>query len=453
MKLDRFDYFVWSVMGALVLAIAGVVAAGDQVGARVTRTFPAAGGEVGAGGRIGVEFAQLMEAQSAEARLTLEPAAAGHMVWEGQQLWFQPAQALQPGVTYTARLAAGAVSRTGRATRQTLTWQFRVRAPGIVFLASIAGPREIWRVPAAGGAPEQLTRTDGQVYDFAVAPDGERLVYSLVNAQNGTDLWLMDRAGQAAQVLVVCGRDICTAPAWALAGQQVAYSREPAGLAPGAPNGPPRVWLVDLASGQTAPLYADTQVLGYGPVWSPDGRRLAFFDGSESAIRLFDLTTREDWLVPTLMGTVGGWSPDGRQMLLTDMNLETGQPYVTLLLADFESRAVKPVLEPEAEWADYGGPAWSPDGQWVALTLRAADSGPAKQLWLLRPDGSEGRAVTGDPRYTYGSYQWDPWGARLVFQRFELNVPYATPELVVWTAADDTLTVVAADGAMPDWLP
>ena len=121
MKLDRFDYFVWSVMGALVLAIAGVVAAGDQVGARVTRTFPAAGGEVGAGGRIGVEFAQLMEAQSAEARLTLEPAAAGHMVWEGQHLWFQPAQALQPGVTYTARLAAGAVSRTGRATRQTLT--------------------------------------------------------------------------------------------------------------------------------------------------------------------------------------------------------------------------------------------------------------------------------------------------------------------------------------------
>jgi Tol biopolymer transport system component len=453
MKFDRFDYLVWSVMGVLALAIAGVVLAGDHVGARVARTFPEDGGEIGALGPVGLEFGQPMQAASVEARFAVEPAAAGRLEWEAGTLWFRPARALQLGVTYTARLEAGALSREGRATQQALTWRFTVRAPWIVYMASVSGPREVWRVPAAGGAPEQLTHTDGRVYDFAAAPDGERLAYSVVNDQNGADLWLVNRDGGEPRRLVLCEADLCTVPAWSPWGDRLAYSREPAGIAPGAPNGPPRVWTVDPASGQTAPLYQNSQVLGYGPVWSPDGRRLAFFDGGEGSIRLVDLETSQEMLIKTLMGTVGAWAPDGRQMLYNDMNLETGQPYVTLALADFDTQTITPLLGQEPNWADYSVPAWSPDGQWLALALRAADSGPTKQIWLMRPDASEARAVTRDPAYTFGGYRWDPWGTGLVFQRFELNTPYATPEVGVWSAVTGAVTILVADGATPEWLP
>ena len=150
MKFDRFDYFVWAILGGLALAIAGVVLAGDRVGARVLRTLPDAGGEVGALGPLGLEFAQPMQAASVEARFRLEPAVEGQLAWEGATLWFRPARALQPGVTYTARLEAGALSREGRATQRPLAWQFTVRAPYIAYLASVSGPREVWRAPAAG---------------------------------------------------------------------------------------------------------------------------------------------------------------------------------------------------------------------------------------------------------------------------------------------------------------
>lgn len=452
MKFDRFDYFVWAVMGGLVLAIAGVVLAGDHVGARVARAFPA-GGEAGAFGPLGVEFAQAMQADTVEARFEIDPPLVGSFRWEGQRLSFAPSQPFQPGVTYTARLRAGALARDGRATLQDWVWQFRVRDPWIVYLASVVGPREVWRVPAIGGTPEPLTQTDGRVYDFAVAPDGGQIAYSVVNQGNGADLWLMNRDGAGARLLVECGLDLCTVPAWSPDGVRIAYSREPAGLSPGAPNGPPRVWTVDLASAQTAPLYQSSQILGYGPVWSPDGRRLAFFDGSENGIRLLDLQTGREMLIQTLMGTVGAWSPDSARMLFTDMNLETGQPYVTLSLADFEAQTIRPVLGQELNWADYSVPAWSPDGEWVAIGLRVADSGPTKQIWLMRPDGTDGQAVTADPGYTFGGYRWDPWGTGLVFQRFEMNKPYATPEVVVWSRAIGALTVLVADGATPEWLP
>lgn len=454
MKPDRFDAIVWSVLGALALAIVAVIALGDRVGARVVRAFPADGEGVSALGRIGLQFAQPMDANSVVTRLAIEPPVAGNVEWEEQQVWFQPAEPFQPNITYTARLRAGALSRDGRAAQQDYTWSFRVREPYIAYLSGVGGgAREVWRVPAAGGTPEQLTRTDGRLYDFAVAPDGERIVYSLVNDSRGADLWLMERDGANPRLLVKCDADLCTVPAWSPDGARIAFSREPAGLIPGTPNGPPRVWTVTIATGEAGPVYQDSQVLGYGPTWSPDGRRLAFFDGGNSSIRLIDLQTQQEMLIQTRMGTVGSWSPAGRQMVFNDLNLETGMPSVTLAIADFDAQTIRPFLVPGPDFTDYGAPVWSPDGAWIAVSGRTPESNPGKQIWLVRPDGSERRPLTNDPLYTYGGYRWDAYGRALVFQRFELTKPYAVPEVLVWFAATNTTTLLAQDAATPEWLP
>jgi TolB protein len=454
MTVTRFDYLVWGVAGALVLAIFGVIAFGDRVGARVVRAFPADGEGVSALGRIGLQFAQAMDANSVVTRLEIEPPVTGTVQWEGQQVWFLPAEPFQPNVTYTARLRAGALSRDGRAAQQDYIWSFRVREPYIAYLSGVGGgAREVWRVPAVGGTPEQLTRTDGRLYDFDVAPDGERLVYSVVNDSRGADLWLMDRDGANPRMLVKCDADLCTVPAWSPDGARIAFSREPAGLTPGTPNGPPRVWTVTLATGEAGPVYPDSQVLGYGPTWSPDGRRLAFFDGGNASIRLLDLETQQEMLIQTRMGTVGAWSPDGRRMIYNDLDLETGVPFATLALADFDAQAIRPFPDLGPAFGDYGAPAWSPDGAWIAVSGRTPEGGPGKQLWLIRPDGSEARPVTNDPLYTFGGYRWDAYGRALVFQRFELNKPYAMPEVLVWFAETNTFTLLAQDAATPEWLP
>ena len=43
--------------------------------------------------------------------------------------------------------------------------------------------------------------------------------------------------------------------------------------------------------------------------------------------------------------------------------------------------------------AEESEPAWSPDGTWIAYVRRTPGT-PAKELWLMRPDGSERRALT-----------------------------------------------------------
>jgi len=458
MKLDRFDFIALAVCAGLLALIVAVIAAGDRVGVRVSA--PQLGvASISPRGPITLRFSEVMEGETVTARFTLEPAVPGEFRWDGDRMIFTPAQPFQAGVTYTAKLAPGAVSRTGRAVLQSWEWPFSVRAPRVLFLSGQGNPRvrELWSVPVTGGAPTQITRTEGRVYDYAVAPDGSAIVYTVSNEARGTDVWWALPDGSNARQLVVCGADICSVPAFAPDGQTLAFSREPAGIAPGTPNGPPRVWTVDLRSGQAAALYQDSQVLGYGPVWSPNGQRLAFFDGSVNSIRMLDLQTGAEMLVETFMGTVGSWSPDSNAMLFNNLNFEGGQPYSSLVLADFTRQAIQPALGNEPNFADYATPAWAPDGEWVAVALREPGiSSPGKQIWLGTV--TDGRLtlvqpVTADPTYTYGGYRWNPTGTALVFQRFEMDKPFATPEVAVWDEATNTITLLAQDASLPEWLP
>jgi hypothetical protein len=280
-KVGRFDLVVWGTLGALAMMLAGLVLASDHVGAQVTATSPAAGGETPGLAPITVTFAQPMQADSVSERFRIEPAIAGRVEWAGAVMRFVPSAPLEPGVTYTARLEAGALSTAGRALKRAVEWSFTVRKPSIVYVAPATGGPRNCRVDAAGATPAvQLTLTGGKVFDFAVAPDSSQLLYSAVNEQGGMDLWRLPLDGSTPATLFVdCGPDRCTVPAWAPDGTRVAFSREEEGLSPNSPLGPPRVWSVNVPGGEAAALYLDSQVLGYGPVWSPDGSRLAFFDG------------------------------------------------------------------------------------------------------------------------------------------------------------------------------
>lgn len=453
MRLERFDVAVWGTLGTLGLVLGVLVLSSNWIGVRTLRTFPDDSGEVGRDGRIGIEFAQPMQVKSVEALLQIEPTVTGTLTAAGRILWFTPRVPFQPDVTYTARLRAGAQSQGGLSVKQDRVWRFHASSPWVVYLAPINGPMDIWRIRSSGGAPEQVTHTGGNVYDYAVSTRTRHIVYSVFNQQKGIDLWLTDADGANNHRLVDCGPDRCSVPAWSPDGARVAFSREGAGLAPGSPLGAPRVWTVDVASGQSAPLYQESQVLGYGPSWSPDGTRLAMYDGSVGGLRVLNLQTSEEMVLPTLQGEVGTWSPDGQRMLYADLTLASAVPYVTLYIADFTSQEVIPVIGREPNSAQYGRPAWSPTGDWLAVSQMIPTIGRGNQIWLMRPDGSEGHAVTNEPQYAYGGPQWDPWGQALVFQRFELNKPYPDPEILTWTQASGKLQLLVQNAGLATWLP
>lgn len=448
MKFDRFDFTIWGLLGGFALALIAVVASSNLIGARTVRTFPPNGGEVGPSGRIGLEFAQSMQAQTVEPLFQIEPATPGKLQWDGRQMWFIPGQPFQPGVHYIARLKAGALSQDGQAMKLGVTWRFQAHAPWIVYLSLTT--RQLWRIPSSGGEAQPLTKGDASIYEFAVSPDGQQIAYSLANDQRGVDIWLMSGDGANQHMLVQCGASVCAHPAWSPDGTRTAYNHHGPGLNPGS-LGPPRVWIVEIATGQSAPLYEDPQIVGANPSWSPDGKRVALLNWFGGDTRVLNLQTHEEMALRGALSTMGTWSADGNQMLFPALVSESGQFSIVLNRADFTTQTVTTIPGQERDWS--GVPAWSPAGDWVVVGRRLPGSSASIQLWLMQPDGQEGRFITNDPKYSYSGYQWDPWGQAIAFLRSEINQPGIKPDILVWSMAAGQTKAIASDFATLTWQP
>jgi Tol biopolymer transport system component len=175
-----------------------------------------------------------------------------------------------------------AYSRDGGRLAFTLNGVWTARADG-------SGRRHI--VPRFA---EYITYTDP-----TWSPDGSRLAYVRVdNGHQTAELWLVDRDGRSLHGLSIV--HAADSPSWSPAGTWIAYAGD-GGLAE------------VLADGRGKRLLLHGEIAA--PVWSPDGRSIAFEKqrGTHVAISVLDLRTRRVRLVERNGGPAGplAWSPDG----------------------------------------------------------------------------------------------------------------------------------------------
>lgn len=465
MKIDRFDR-----IALLFLFGAGLLLGGASLGGRLAikdPTLSAGGNEAGERGPIGLAFDQRMDSRTVQSRWRITPDISGRFEWQGNTLWFFPGQPLDAGSQYSISLEAGAQSTDGRTLQKDLNWSIRVRQPEVVYLSPAGDTANLWVHSVQGGSPEQLTSL-GNVYDFGISWAGDQIAYSAKNAQGGYDIWGIDRNGRNERKLVDCGAAWCNGPVWSADGSRIAYSRIETGSGAGPSSARPgsgannpanvsskesRIWTLTLASGQTAPLYSDPQVRGVGPSWSPDGSRLAFFDPIAGGIRVLDLKTSLDTVLPTKTGVVGSWAPDGSYLLYNDLDSPDLPSFGRSFRAEIPAFTITVLFAHGPSWADYGAPMLSPDGKWVAEGIRLLEGSPARQLWLLSQDGSQTKVVSDDPLVTHGAYSWSPDGRMLVFQRLTLGSSAAKPQVVTWDFEKGTEKIIAGNATHPVWIP
>jgi Tol biopolymer transport system component len=256
-------------------------------------------------------------------------------------------------------------------------------------------------------------------------------------------------------VAVTAGADIDGRPVWSHVGSKVAFFRSPSVSATTADvlvldvDAGTVVTLVEGAASLSVPSWSpDDRFLtfSYGltprvyvapadgssearsvelggpalaPVFSPDGRRLAYTAPTSGGQALFvanlDGTGREQLSTayPSFSNGFGhgemgfAWSPDGSQILFSAGDRETAE----IDLHVVESNGATPERPVTSEPGSEFGATWSPDGKRIAYLAAAAGDHP--NVIVANADGSDSKQLI-DQTVFWLPPQWSPDGTMIV---------------------------------------
>ncbi|HEY3012620.1 MAG TPA: protein kinase [Gemmatimonadales bacterium] len=282
-----------------------------------------------------------------------------------------------------------------------------------------------WSLPIPQREPVSISRatpvtTGNQIIEtVSVSPDGRWMAFDSDRSGN-QDIYKMPLAGGEPEQLTTDPQDDF-APAWSPDGTEIAFHSFR--------NGNRDIFIVPAAGGPAEPVVV-TPAQERGPAWSPDGNRLVFASNQGGRYALYVVSRKEGkWSVPTRLSSevaIGsrvrfGWSPDGRFIV----NLEK-QAIDIIPAAGGEERKL---VEAKGTLAQSGfeNLVWSPDSRFVYYV--GNDTRGQEGLWSVALSGSAPRLLVrfDEPGIDFGRGNFALSGNRFYF-------PLEKREADIWTA-------------------
>jgi hypothetical protein len=453
-KFQPLDLTAGGLSLGLIMLVVLVILAGTWEGMRVNLINLDEDNKVGPYGPIVFSFSDTVDQTPFKSLFSIQPDIPGCFEWlDAKTVRFIPLKPLQPNIDYRVSIKPGVLGKDGIHLRKEYAELLKVRESRIVYLALVNKKRQLWSVGVNGKSPQQLGNFDKNIFDFDVAPNGEYVIFSAVNEKQGVDLWYLDRRGVSPRLLLDCGLDHCITPTISPDSQQVVYTREIAPISPSMPFGAPRIRLLNIQSGDDHSLYSDPQIIGYGPGWSPDGRRITSYDGVQQMILVVSPESGDQVSLSSKIGATLSWSADSGHLLFTDVEDTLDGPRTVVKMADFSTGEVSDIIGAHDDHDyQYGALALSPAGDQIVLGLQFNTNDPTQSLLLMNPDMQEGgESITNDPNMVYNTPRWNQWGTALIFQQIKLKEVHV-PEIAVWMPGFKKPQVLA-QGLWPHWLP
>jgi dipeptidyl aminopeptidase/acylaminoacyl peptidase len=186
-------------------------------------------------------------------------------------------------------------------------------------------------------------------------------------------------------------------------------------------------------------------VLATSPVWSPDGKTIAYLRGidvasgrSDSDIYVINADGSNQSSLATVEQSTIAWSPDGTKIAFdgwTRSGEINGTPGIYL-------------INPDGTGQEYltGGASftWSPDGKKIAFLLEAysydssaSASNADVDIYVRRTDGSSLTRLTNTPDIEESRPVWSPDGTKIAFASVDLsgNDIYVALRAFSWVSA------------------
>ncbi|MCB0039897.1 MAG: Ig-like domain-containing protein [Caldilinea sp.] len=460
-RLSRFDLTVLGVAAGAALLILLLIWRGDQVGLEAVTVTPADGSAgVSTRGHIVVEFDQPLA--DGAVSVSLDPPAAGQTIVDGATVTFVP-ESLAPDTLYRARIAPGVSGANGRTLTRALEWGFATGRAQALFTRVVDGKEQLFTtpLPQPGGAGSnensvnQITDAASGIWDFTVSPADGRIAYSALTDAGTSDLWALAPGAAAPEQLLACPNAFCSSPSWSQDGELLLFSQRNANDFGAAAVNPPRLYIMHVASGETAPVFSDSQKLGFEARWANGGQWITYLSPDFVGIGVYNLESGDERFYPTQTGEAAVWRPGATQFVMNEQRVDGDRVSIHLFLVD-PIADTRVNLSGETSPVEDGAPVWSPDGEWIAFR-RNINDGPgatlSKQLWIMRADGSDARPLTDDGAIDHGPPAWSPDGRYLLYHRFPLKGPDIVISVWLMDVATGEQWQVISPGQRPQWLP
>lgn len=194
--------------------------------------------------------------------------------------------------------------------------------------------------------------------DPALSPDGSKIVYCSQRETLYSQIYVMNSDGTALKRLTdIRSGDAC-GPVWSPDGKKIAYYA----FANTQPSRNPEIWVMD-GEGANPKKLTDH---GMDPSWSPDGRQIAFASHRDGIFQIYAMNA------------------DGSNVRrLTKHNAEDSNP------------------------------AWAPDGKSIAYISATADD--RRGLFVMNADGSEPQGLVHSKHQDFCFPSWSPDGKLIIF--------------------------------------
>ena len=159
----------------------------------------------------------------------------------------------------------------------------------------------------------------------------------------------------------------------------------------------------------------DNSAMDGRPVWSPDGRRIAFSSNRDGKNEIYVMDadgSNVKRLTDNLADDVNPmWSPDGHRIIFDSERDGNREIYVMDTDGGNQLRLTRNnALDSTA--------AWSPDGNLIAFASNRDTGYPYNpynlDIYVMNADGSNVRRIVDDPEYDVGP-QWSPDGRKILF--------------------------------------